>query len=121
MNTTKNRDGIPCPRCGQPTELRAATAKLMRWFYCHNPRCSTKQITRWPQDAWSEAAAEKRRDNDWPTAAWIRLVDDANRTSEAASPIAALFEGDDVVMDALLLPREEMPSELAVEHWAMLM
>jgi hypothetical protein len=95
----------------------------MRWFYCHNPACATKQITRWPQDGWlqqprwSLAAERKLRDDDWPTAAWIRLVDDADRTSEAGNAIAALSKGDDVVMDALgdLPPWEDAPAP--AKHW----
>jgi hypothetical protein len=43
------RDGVPCPRCGLPTEVRAhheITEKQLRqpyyfsrWFYCRNPNC----------------------------------------------------------------------------------
>ena len=43
------RNGIPCPRCGQQTEMRehvAITDKHLRqpyyfsrWFYCRNPQC----------------------------------------------------------------------------------
>ena len=43
------RNGIPCPRCGEPTEIRehvAITSKHLRqpyyssrWFYCRNPKC----------------------------------------------------------------------------------
>src|SRR5262245_47489985 len=42
-------DGPPCPRCKQPTEIRAhreVTDKMLRqafyyrqWFYCTNPKC----------------------------------------------------------------------------------
>jgi hypothetical protein len=48
------QDGDPCPRCGQPTEIRShasLTAKHLaqpfyysRWFYCTNRDCVTKQI-----------------------------------------------------------------------------
>jgi hypothetical protein len=56
-NTLKVRDdGLPCPRCAQPTEVRAhaeVTATMLRqpfyyrqWFYCSNPECPTKEIMR---------------------------------------------------------------------------
>jgi len=42
-------DGVPCPRCALPTEIRQhaeITAKHLRqpyffsrWFYCRNPDC----------------------------------------------------------------------------------
>jgi hypothetical protein len=44
------RNGVPCPRCGEPTEIRehmSITDKHLRqpyyfrrWFYCRNPSCS---------------------------------------------------------------------------------
>jgi hypothetical protein len=47
-------DGPPCPRCGQPTQVRehkAIRARELRrpfyyskWFYCANPRCATNTI-----------------------------------------------------------------------------
>ena len=48
-NRVIGRNGIPCPRCGEPTEIRehvAITDKHLRqpyyfsrWFYCRNPKC----------------------------------------------------------------------------------
>jgi hypothetical protein len=58
-NRTKNRqivdgEGDPCPRCGQPTEIRehkAITEKELRrpfyyrrWHCCTNPHCKTTLI-----------------------------------------------------------------------------
>lgn len=47
-------DGIPCPRCGWPTQARrhpAITDELRRkkfyfeqWFYCVNGSCRTRHI-----------------------------------------------------------------------------
>lgn len=51
----KESGGIPCPRCGQPTEIRTharITPKLKRktyyrrWYYCVNPNCRTKGVYR---------------------------------------------------------------------------
>lgn len=49
-------DGIACPRCGRPTEIRehdvirpkhlAQPHYFSRWFYCNTPKCLTKQIVR---------------------------------------------------------------------------
>lgn len=49
-------DGIPCPRCDRPTQVRVhreVTAKhrrqpyyFERWYYCMNPSCETRQIMR---------------------------------------------------------------------------
>jgi hypothetical protein len=46
--------GVPCPRCGRVTEIRAhpsITAKELRraffyrqWFFCRNPRCKTTTV-----------------------------------------------------------------------------
>jgi hypothetical protein len=46
--------GDPCPRCGEPTQIRehaAITEKHLRqpfyysrWFCCINPHCATKEI-----------------------------------------------------------------------------
>lgn len=48
------REGTPCPRCGQPTEVRVHTEitererrrpfYYSRWFNCVNERCLTKLI-----------------------------------------------------------------------------
>ena len=48
--------GIPCPRCGQLTQIREhkeLTDKILaqpfyysRWFYCDNKRCKTTLIMR---------------------------------------------------------------------------
>jgi hypothetical protein len=43
-------DGDPCPRCGQPTQIRehdafrehlAQPLYYTRWFCCRNPKCKT--------------------------------------------------------------------------------
>ena len=49
------RDGVPCPRCGQPTEVREhvlITEKhrrqafyFSRWFCCRNSRCPVTLYT----------------------------------------------------------------------------
>src|SRR5882757_8167036 len=47
--------GDPCPRCGQPTQMRehagpvgrkqaTETFYYSRWFYCVNPNCRAKTI-----------------------------------------------------------------------------
>jgi hypothetical protein len=53
-NVIVGSSGDPCPRCGQPTEIREhryITAKQLRkafyysrWFYCTNARCKTTTI-----------------------------------------------------------------------------
>ena len=55
----KPDDGIPCPRCGQPTEVRERATITRRqqrqsfhfrvWFFCRNPECKTSTISR-PED-----------------------------------------------------------------------
>jgi hypothetical protein len=59
LGNANSPDGIPCPRCGEPTAPRqhdAITPKLLRqpyyyarWFVCVNPQCQTTMIMR-PED-----------------------------------------------------------------------
>jgi hypothetical protein len=43
-------DGDPCPRCGEPMQIREYEKQLQqppfytRWFYCMNKTCKTKLV-----------------------------------------------------------------------------
>jgi hypothetical protein len=60
-------EGDPCPRCGQPTEIRehkAITEKELRrpfyysrWFNCTNPHCKTTLIVPERYVVWNDNEA----------------------------------------------------------------
>jgi hypothetical protein len=64
-------EGDPCPRCGQPTQIRehkAITAKELRrpfyyrrWFYCTNPHCKTTTIMPERFVVWNDNEAGRAR------------------------------------------------------------
>ncbi len=68
-------DGIPCPRCGHPTQIRQhaeITAKVLakpfrfrRWFWCLDPSCKTTMVTREEDRVWHRRVGQP---TDRPTA-----------------------------------------------------
>ena len=62
-------DGIPCPRCGRPTQIRehkAVKPKQLRqpfyyarWFYCLHEDCQTRQIMRDEDMVWNDNEAAR--------------------------------------------------------------
>jgi hypothetical protein len=65
-------DGLPCPRCGRPTEIREherVTEKELaqpfyysRWYNCPNRSCKTKVITAPEFMVWNERQAQRLHD-----------------------------------------------------------
>lgn len=101
--------GDPCPRCGQPTEIREhvqITARELRrpfyysrWFNCTNPRCQTTLIMPSRFIVW----------NDNGRAAALRRLYERENLQRYARPEPPPF--DDVVMQTLdeLRPADELP------------
>ena len=90
-------DGIPCPRCGRPTQIREhkeVTPKQLRqpfyyarWFYCLHEDCQTRQIMRDEDMVWNDNKAARRLRAWW--------------SPPTAPLVPSLSPGDDVVMDTL--------------------
>jgi hypothetical protein len=81
------RDGDPCPRCQQPTEIREHTTitekelsrpfYYRRWFNCTNPRCRTTLVMPERFKVYREAEPEpKTETQEWLERWWDGLTPD---------------------------------------------
>jgi hypothetical protein len=96
-------EGDPCPRCGQPTEIREhaciSNSELRRpfyyrrWFMCRNPDCRTTTIVpaqyrvfNAPEPPWCQRKTAARKFEDRTITLFVVSRDNGSAVFSSASP-----------------------------------